>query len=74
MRCLVTAGKHINDIRDIARQSPIATIEKLLKAVFSVGSAPRLYGGDTRRAELFQLRDIRRTVQPERVKLKNIHC
>jgi hypothetical protein len=38
MRCLVTAGKHVNDIRAIARQPPITT-EKLLEAVFSVGSA-----------------------------------
>jgi hypothetical protein len=43
MRCLVAAGKHVNDIRVIARQLPITTIEKLLEVVFSVESAPRLY-------------------------------
>jgi hypothetical protein len=42
MRCLVAAGKHVNDIRAIVRQPPITT-EKLLEAAFSVGSAPRLY-------------------------------
>jgi hypothetical protein len=61
MCCLVTAGKHVNDIRAIARQAPI-TIEKMLEAVFSVGSAPRLYSEDPRPAEWIQLRDIRRTV------------
>jgi hypothetical protein len=34
----------------------------MLEAVFSVGSAPRLYGEDSRPAERDQLRDIRRTV------------
>jgi hypothetical protein len=50
MRCFVTAGKHINNIRAITRQSPI-TIGKLLEAVFSVGSAPRIYNEDPRPAE-----------------------
>lgn len=49
--CLVTAGKHINDIQVIARQLPIATIEKLLVAVFSDGSTPELYNEDPRTAE-----------------------
>jgi hypothetical protein len=40
---LVTADKHVNDNGAITRQPPITTIEKLLEAVFSVGSAPRLY-------------------------------
>jgi hypothetical protein len=43
MRYLVTAGKHVNDIRAIARQPFITTIEGLLEVVFSVESAPRLY-------------------------------
>jgi hypothetical protein len=51
MRCLVTASKHVNDIRIIVRQPPITTIEELLEAVFSVGSAPRLYNEDPRSAE-----------------------
>jgi hypothetical protein len=34
MRCLIAAGKHVNDIRAIVRQPPITTIEKLLGAVF----------------------------------------
>jgi hypothetical protein len=50
MGCLATAEKHVNDIRAIARQPPI-TIEKLLEAVFSVGSAPRLYSENSRPAE-----------------------
>jgi hypothetical protein len=49
---LVTAGKHVNDIRDIARQLPITTIEGLVEAVFSVGSAPRLYTEDLGPAEV----------------------
>jgi hypothetical protein len=40
---LVTAGKHVNNNRAVARQPPITTIEELLEAVFSVESAPRLY-------------------------------
>jgi hypothetical protein len=51
MRFLVAAGKHVNDIRAIGRQPPIAAIEKRLEAVFSVGSAPRLYREDPRPAE-----------------------
>jgi hypothetical protein len=50
MRCLVAAGKHVNDIRAISRQAPIATI-KLSEAVFSVGPALRLYNEATRPAE-----------------------
>jgi hypothetical protein len=50
MRCLVAVGKHVINIRAIARQSPI-TIEKLLKAVFSVESTPRLYKEGPRPAE-----------------------
>jgi hypothetical protein len=36
MRCLVTAGKHANNILTIARQAPI-TIQGLLEAVFFLG-------------------------------------
>jgi hypothetical protein len=39
MCCLVTAGKHINNIQATARQPPITIVEGLLEAVFSVGSA-----------------------------------
>jgi hypothetical protein len=49
MPCLVTADKHVNDIRAIARHPPITKIEGLLEAVFSVGCAPRLYTEDTSR-------------------------
>jgi hypothetical protein len=49
-RCSVTAVKHVN-IPAIAREPPITTIETLLKAVFSFGSAPRLYKEDPRPAE-----------------------
>jgi hypothetical protein len=40
--CLRASGKHVNDIRVIARQPTITTIVKLLGAVFSFGSAPKL--------------------------------
>jgi hypothetical protein len=62
MRCLVAAGKPVNDIWAIARQPPIATIEEQLEAVFSIGSFPGLYRGDPMPAEWVQLRDIRRIV------------
>jgi hypothetical protein len=55
---LVEAGKQVNAPRTVARQPPITTIEKLFEAVFSVGSAPRLYSEDPRPAEWVQLRDI----------------
>jgi hypothetical protein len=47
---LVAATKDV-DIRAIARKTPIAIIKKLLEAVFSVGSAPRLYNEDSRPTE-----------------------
>jgi hypothetical protein len=47
---VVATDKHVNDIRAI-RQPPVTTIEKLLEAVYSVGSAPRLYSEDPRPAE-----------------------
>jgi hypothetical protein len=58
MRCLVAADKHVNDIRVIAMQPPITTTttEKLLEAVFSVGSALRLYSKDSRPIELVQVK------------------
>jgi hypothetical protein len=62
MCCLVTAGKHVYNIRAIARQSPIITIEELVAAISCVGCAPRLYSGDPTPAEGVQLRDIPRTV------------
>jgi hypothetical protein len=43
------AGKHVNDIRAIARQPPVRAIE--LFEVFSVESALRLYNGDPRPTE-----------------------
>jgi hypothetical protein len=51
MRCLVTAGKRVSNIRAIARQPPITTIEGLLEAVFTVGSAPKLYSQESRSSE-----------------------
>jgi hypothetical protein len=45
------ASKHVNNIRVIARQPPITTIEKLLEAMFSVGPVPRMYYEDRRPAE-----------------------
>jgi hypothetical protein len=74
IRCWVTAGKHVNDIRAIARQQPITTIEKVLESVFSVGSAPRKYSEDPGPAERVQLGNIRRTVTTWVQKLKNLHC
>jgi hypothetical protein len=63
MRCLVAAGKHVNDIRAIARQPSITTIGEKLGAVFSVGSAPGLYNEDPGPVQgivRVHLRDIRR--------------
>jgi hypothetical protein len=51
MRYLIMAGKYINNIRTLARQPPIPTIEGLLEAVFSVGFNPRPYSEDPRPAE-----------------------
>jgi hypothetical protein len=51
MRCLVTAGKHVNKILAIVRQPPVTAVEGLLEAVFSVGSALRPYSEDPRPAE-----------------------
>jgi hypothetical protein len=51
MRCLVTIGKQGNNIRSIVRQAPMTIIEGLLEAVFSVGSAPRLYSEGPRPGE-----------------------
>jgi hypothetical protein len=44
--CLITAGKHINNIRAIARKPPITTTEELLETVFSVRLVPSGYKGD----------------------------
>jgi hypothetical protein len=78
IRCSVAAGKHVNNIRAIARKPPITTTGKLLKTVFSVGSAPRLYSKDPRPAEL-ELRKFSYGIfagegGPEREELKDIHC
>jgi hypothetical protein len=51
MRCLVTAGKHVKNIRAIPRQPPITKIKGLLEAVFSVESTPSLCSEDRRPAE-----------------------
>jgi hypothetical protein len=48
---LVAVGKHVNDIRAIARQLPIITTEKLLEVVFFVKTAPRLYSENRKLAE-----------------------
>jgi hypothetical protein len=45
------ADNHVKDIQAVARQPPITTIEKLLEAVFSIRSTPRLYSEDPRPAE-----------------------
>jgi hypothetical protein len=50
MLCLVTAGKHVKDIRAIAKQ-PAITTKGMLGAVFSVGTAQRLSIEDPRPAE-----------------------
>jgi hypothetical protein len=59
MHCLVTAGKHINSIRAIARQLPITAVEGSLEVVFSVGSTLRLYSEDPRPAEAVQLSEVK---------------
>jgi hypothetical protein len=51
MRCLVTVGKHVNNVLAIARQPSISTIEELLGTVFVVGSAPGLYKEEARPAQ-----------------------
>jgi hypothetical protein len=51
MHCLVTVRKHFNDIRVLARQPSVTTLEGLLETVFSVGPAPRLYSEDPRPVE-----------------------
>jgi hypothetical protein len=38
MRYLVTAAKHMKNIRAIVKQTPITIIEELLESVFSVRS------------------------------------
>jgi hypothetical protein len=48
----------VNDIWAIARQLAIMTIEKLLEAVFSAGSARRLYSKGPRPAERVQLSEV----------------
>jgi hypothetical protein len=70
---LVPVGKHVNNIRAISGQSPTATIEKLLEAVFPVGSAPRLYNEDSMPPERVQVWDIRLTATTGAQKLKNLH-
>jgi hypothetical protein len=55
MRYLVTASKHVNDIRAIARQPSITIIEGLLEAMFLAESAPRLYIENPRLAECSSL-------------------
>jgi hypothetical protein len=56
---LVTVGKHLNNIRAIARKPPITTIQGLLEAVFSFGPASRLYSEDLRLAEAVQLSEVK---------------
>jgi hypothetical protein len=67
MRCFVTAGKHVNNIRatSIARYAPIATTEKMSKEVFSVKSVPELYNENTRPAQ-WELREFSCVYSPDR--------
>jgi hypothetical protein len=74
MRCLVSADKHVNDIRAIARQPPITTMEKLLEVVFSVGSAPRLYSEDIRPAEFISVAGYSPDSNDVSTELENLHC
>jgi hypothetical protein len=76
MRCLVTAGKHVNNIRAIARQPTIITIEELLGPVFFVGSAPGRISGIERVQLLVGRQFCTGMLEegPERRKLKNLHC
>jgi hypothetical protein len=50
--CLVMAGKHVNNIRALSKQPSMTTVEKLLKTLFSAGSAPMLYNPYPRSAEI----------------------
>jgi hypothetical protein len=45
MRCLIMAGKRVNNIQAIARQPPIRT-EEMLGKMISVGSGPELCNED----------------------------
>jgi hypothetical protein len=76
-RCFVTVCTHVNNIRAIAKQQPITTIEELLKAAFSVGSAPRPYNEDPRPAEgdwEFSYGIFAGQQRLQRGKLKNLYC
>jgi hypothetical protein len=44
-------GKHVNNIRALARQPPPTTTEELLETVFLVESIPRLYNEEPGPAE-----------------------
>jgi hypothetical protein len=59
---LVTAGKHVNNIRVIARQPPIAKIKILLEAVFVVGCAPRIYCEDPRPDECSSVQAVKKRI------------
>jgi hypothetical protein len=52
MHCLVTVCKHVNNIR------AIASIEKLLEAVFFLGSASKLYNEYPRPASWIRLSSV----------------
>jgi hypothetical protein len=52
MCCSVTVGKQLKNIRALAMQPLITTIKELLRSVFSVVFAPRLYDEDPRPAEV----------------------
>jgi hypothetical protein len=60
---LVTARKHVNNIRAIARQPPIKIIEELLEVVFSVTSALRLYNEDPRPATQAAVNWVTKTIR-----------
>jgi hypothetical protein len=77
MRCLVTVGKHVNNIRAITRQPPI-TIKELFGAVFSVGSVRSIYNEDPRPTQ-WNLESSVAGYSPDKKdlrvgKLKNLYC
>jgi hypothetical protein len=51
MRCFVTAGEHVNNIRAIARQPSMTTIQDLLQAMFPVGVVSGIYNEDPSSAQ-----------------------
>jgi hypothetical protein len=62
MHCLIKAGKHVSNIRAIARQPPIEIIDGLLEAVFSVVSFRSYIARTPCRLSALQLSEVKSLV------------